>query len=627
MTAPIISTTPLKIVVAGHVDHGKSTMIGRLLYETGVLNEKQVAQLKESSERRGMPIEWSFALDALQAERDQAITIDTTQIRLQTRTRQVVVIDAPGHREFLRNMISGAAAAEAALLVVDAIEGVQDQTRRHGYLLHLLGISQVAVVINKMDLVQFSEQQFRDLSAQIISCLAEIDINPAHIIPISARHGDNVAVPGGRTPWYGGPTVLEVLDRFAAKLPALNQPLRLPVQDVYKFDQRRIIAGRIEAGILRVGDVLLFSPSNKKARVRSIEAWCTPSAVVARAGQSVGLTLDDQIFVERGSIASSERDAPALTNVFGATVFWLGHRPLTVGRSYRMKVATCEANVVVQKINRIIDTATLANASGDLLERDNVAEIVLRSAELLAVDDRRFGGPTSRFVLLEDFDTVGGGLISMAGYPDERHALMALSTNLSVTEHEVARQDRAVRNQHLGGVLWLTGLSGSGKSTLAIGVERELFRRGYAVYALDGDNVRRGLNANLGFSPDDRTENIRRLGEVAALFADAGMVCITSFISPYQTDRDRARAAAGQHFHEVYIKADLVLCERRDPKGLYRRARKGEIANFTGISSPYEPPVAAELTVETGTTDVATCVAQIVDYVERHFRLQAGTAT
>ena len=335
----------------------------------------------------------------------------------------------------------------------------------------------------------------------------------------------------------------------------------------------------------------------------------------------MGITLDGPIFVERGSIASNEHDAPALTNVFGATVFWFGKRPLGVGRSYRMKLSTRETSVVVQQIKRIVDTSTLANVSGDSLERDNVGEIVLRSADLFAVDESRFAGPTSRFVLLEGFDTVGGGLISMQGYPNERRALMAVASNVTATAHEVAPADRAIRNRHRGGVLWLTGLSGAGKSTLAIAVERELFHHGYAVYALDGDNVRLGLNANLGFSPEDRTENIRRVGEVAALFADAGLVCITSFISPYQTDRDRARTAAGRHFHEVYVKADLAVCEHRDPKGLYKRARSGEIANFTGISSPYEPPSAAELTVETDKMGVEACVAKIVDYVEQHFRL------
>src|SRR6185437_14479604 len=252
MTAPNSSAVPLKIVVVGHVDHGKSTMIGRLLYDFGVLNDKQVARLKESSERRGMPMEWSFALDALQVERDQAVTIDTTQISLQTKTRPVTVIDAPGHREFLRNMISGAASAEAALLVVDAMEGVQDQTRRHGYLLHLLGISQIVIVINKMDLAGFSETRFRDLSAQVAACLAEIDIEPIHVIPISARMGDNVACSSARTPWYDGPTVVDVLDRFEIRSSASNRPLRLPIQDVYKFDERRIIAGRIDSGVLRV---------------------------------------------------------------------------------------------------------------------------------------------------------------------------------------------------------------------------------------------------------------------------------------------------------------------------------------------------------------------------------------
>jgi bifunctional enzyme CysN/CysC len=622
MTAPSSSAVPLKVVVVGHVDHGKSTMIGRLLYDIGALNDKQVALLKESSERRGMPMEWSFVLDALQAERDQAVTIDTTQISLRTRTRQVIVIDAPGHREFLRNMISGAASAEAALLVVDAVEGVQDQTRRHGYLLHLLGISQVAVVVNKMDLAGFSESRFRDLSAQVTGCLAEIDIRPVHIVPISARMGDNVACSSARMPWYGGPAVVDVLDRFEIKPPALDRPLRLPIQDIYKFDERRIIAGRIESGILRVGDVLLFSPSNKTARVHSIEVWGAPPAVEARAGQSVGITLDEPIFVERGCIASGEREAPALTNVFGAIVFWLGGQPLGVGRSYRMKLATRQTSVVVQEIKRVIDTATLAGAPGELLERDNVAEIVLRSADLLAVDEGRDAGATGRFVLLDGFDTVAGGLISMRGYPDERNALTAVPRDVTATAHEVAREDRALRNRHRGGVLWLTGLSGAGKSTLAIQVERELFRRGFAVYALDGDNVRLALNANLGFSPEDRTENIRRVGEVAALFADAGLVCITSFISPYQTDRGRARAAVrGQQFHEVYVKAELAVCEQRDPKGLYRRARDGEIANFTGISSPYEPPLAAELTIETDRMGVEDCVAKIVVYVERHFSL------
>lgn len=601
-------------------------MIGRLLYETGALTDKQVATLKESSERRGMPTEWSFALDALQVERDQAITIDTTQIRLSTDARQVVVIDAPGHREFLRNMISGAASADAALLVVDAIEGVQEQTRRHGYLLRLLGIDQVTAIINKMDMVGFSELRFREISTQLTDYLRALGITPRHIVPISARHGDNVATHSGNTHWYGGLTVLQALESFDVKAPLLDRPLRLPVQDVYKFDERRIVAGRIEAGILRIGDMVLFSPSNKRARVRSIEMWRGSPPMEASSGQSIGITLDEPIFVERGSVASGEATAPALTNVFGATVFWLGEHPLAVGRLCRMKLATREANVTVQKINRIIDSATLDSVPGPLLERNNVAEVVLRSAELLALDDARFGGPTSRFVLVEDFNVVGGGLISMEGYPDERPAFTARASNVTMTAHEVASGERAMRNRHRGGVIWLTGLSGAGKSTLAIAVERELFHRGYAVYALDGDNVRLGLNANLGFSPEDRTENIRRVGEVAALFADAGLVCITSFISPYQTDRDRARAAARQHFHEIYVKAELEVCERRDPKGLYKRARTGEIANFTGISSPYEPPSAPDLIIETDQIGIEDCVAKLVQYVEQHFRLKGAQA-
>jgi len=612
-----------RIVIVGHVDHGKSTLIGRLLYDTDSLPPGKVEELEAVSARRGMAIEWSFVLDAFQAERDQAITIDTTQIWFKTALRDYVIIDAPGHREFLKNMVSGAASADAAIVVIDAAEGVREQSRRHAYLLHLLGIRQVAVVVNKMDLVGFEQARFEEVSKEITEYLASIGARPMVIVPISARDGDNMAKRSWRTPWYDGPTVLSALDAFHGHPGLGAQPLRLPIQDVYKFDARRILAGRIESGAIGVGDTVLFSPSNKTARVRSIEAWPDESRPqTAGAGEAVGITLDEQLFVERGEIASHVENPPKLSTVFHARLFWLGRKPLAVGSRYKLKLLTQEADVTVQSIERIVDTQTLESSAGEAVERNAVAEVTLRSRRVLGLDDYGDLPKTGRFVLIEDYDTVGGGVISMEGLPDQRQAIEVKSTNVISVEHRLTADTRAARNGHHGGVLWFTGLSGAGKSTLAMEVEQRLFAKGYQVYVLDGDNVRRGLNANLGFSPEDRTENIRRVGEAAALFADSGVICITAFISPYRVDRDRARASAPGLFHEIYIKADVETCEQRDPKGLYKKARAGEIAQFTGISAPYEPPEAPDLVVDTAGESISQSVESIIRYVEKVFGLR-----
>ena len=414
--------------------------------------------------------------------------------------------------------------------------------------------------------------------------------------------------------------MLKALDQFESKAQSVDLPLRFPIQDVYRFDERRILAGRIESGRLAVGDELLFSPSNKTAKVASIEAWSVaeaPSEVTA--GTSVGITLEDQIFVERGEVASHVEHAPIETNVFRARLFWLGRQPLTVGSRYTLKLNTSETEVTVQSIDRVIDTGDLSSSAAEEVERNAVAEVVLRTRALLALDEHQDHPATGRFVLLEDYLPVGGGIISMEGYPDQRDLITTRATNITAVGHGVPIEARALRNGHKGGVLWFTGLSGAGKSTLALALEERLFAKGYHVYVLDGDNIRGGLNANLGFSPEDRAENIRRVGEVAALFADAGFLVVSSFISPYRADRVRAREAAGEHFHEIYIKASLETCEERDPKGLYRRARQGEIPEFTGISSPYEEPEHAQLIVRTDLLTVEDCLSELSNYVERAF--------
>ncbi len=606
----------LSFVVVGHVDHGKSTLIGRMLHDTDSLPEGKLEELKAVSARRGMPLEWSFVLDAFQAERDQAITIDSTQIRFSTEQRDYVIIDAPGHREFLRNMLSGAALADAAVLVVDGAEGVQEQTRRHAYLLHLLGLSEVAVVVNKMDLVNYDSNRFYDVEKDVRAYLTELGVTPRAVVPICAREGDNLAGRSTNMDWYDGETLVDVLDRFAPRRAPVEAPLRITVQDIYRHDDRRIIAGRVESGIVRVGDTLVFSPANEMAKVESIETWGTEErAVSARAGQPIGFTIDERLFVERGDMASHHEHAPVLTNVFRCHLFWFGRTPLTPGSSYMLKMGTKRARVTVESIEKVINTDSLDGAVADELTRGGVAEIVLRSQVLLAVDSHQDHPRTGRCVLVDGFETVGGGVVSTEGYPDQRQGLRPTPANIYTVDHKVTADARALRNGHKGGVIWLTGLSGAGKSSLAMEAERKLMAAGIQAYVLDGDNVRAGLNADLGFSPDDRAENIRRVSEVAALFADAGMVVLTAFISPYRADRERARSAAPGTFHEVHVKADLATCEARDPKGLYRKARAGEIPEFTGISAPYEEPESAELVVDTTNANLENSVRQLVSYI------------
>ena len=614
------NTNKLKLVIVGHVDHGKSTLVGRILHETGALPEGKVEAVKAMSEKRGMPFEWAFVIDSMQAERDQGITIDTTQIRFKTAAREYLLIDAPGHKQFLKNMVSGAAGADAVVLVVDAHEGVQDQTRRHAYLLRLLGIRRIIVAINKMDLAGYGEERYQEVRREVAAYLRSIGVNAIDItfLPIAAREGANIRERSSAMPWYEGPTLLEALDAVPQPVAATDLPLRLTVQDVYKFDERRIIAGRIESGSLHVGDTLLFSPINATARVASIESWNAAQPAKAGVGQSVGITLDEDIFVERGHVASHVHSAPVVSNVFRANLFWLGRSALVPGAQYRLRRGAAETPAVIERIDRVVDTNTLASGPGDKVEWNGVAEVTVRTRGLLALDHHADNALTGRFVLVDGHQIVGGGTASTEDYPDQRRDAAPKGTNLFHVRHRVAAEDRARMNGHRGGILWFTGLSGAGKSTLAVELERRLFAKGYQTFLLDGDNARQGLNADLGFSPQERAENIRRIGEVSALFAEAGMIVISAFISPYRVDRDRIRAAHGEYFNEVYINAPLHVCEARDTKGLYRRARAGEVKDFTGISAPYEAPVAPELEIKSGEWTTERCLAALVDYVEEH---------
>ncbi len=606
---------PLKITFVGHVDHGKSTLVGRLLHELDALPEGKVEAIQAQCEKRGMPFEWAFLMDALQAERDQGITIDTARIWFSTEQRDYVIIDAPGHKEFLKNMVTGAAGSDAAILTIDAHEGVQEQTRRHGYLLHLLGVKQVVAVVNKMDLVDYSEERFNEVSAELEDYLGKLGVMPDFIIPASGREGDNIAKWSDKLAWYDGPTVAQSLDMFADATTPEDLPLRFPVQDVYKFDDRRIIAGRIESGVLRVGDRLTFSPTGKTVRVNSIEEWEGDGSVSeVGPGRSVGITLDEQIFAERGHVAVHPEHVPFETNKVRARVFWMGKNPLKLGNRYKLKINTTEVTAEVIKIEKVIDATNLSTLESDEVQQNAAAEVVLRTRSIIAFDDYAEHPDTGRFVLVEDYAIVGGGIVVA-----DKSQVGVKSTNITAVEHKVSATSRTEMNGHTGGVLWLTGLSGSGKSTLAIELEKQLHLRGFQTYVLDGDNVRSGLNKDLGFSPEDRTENIRRIGEVANLFADAGFIVISAFISPYQADRDGVREIKPDLFHEVYIEADVPTCESRDPKGLYKKARAGKIPEFTGISAPYEAPETPELVVPTSNQTIGESLEFLTRYVNDTF--------
>ena len=638
---------PLKIVFVGHVDHGKSTLIGRILHDTGSLPEGKIEEIKKACAAEGMEFEFAFLLDALLEEQKQNVTIDTTEIPFRTARRRYAIIDAPGHKEFLKNMITGASRADAAILVIGADEGVREQSRRHGYLLSMLGIRNLIVVVNKMDLVGYSEKRFREIEQDYRKFLKQLGLNAHTFIPASAREGENVVRSSMKMKWYCAANVLEALDLLEPQKSDVDLPLRFCVQDVYRFDGRRIIAGRIETGTLRVGDELIFSPANKSSVVATIERWpqvilsgvegsrrasstvtqrdsSTSPGMTVVAGDSIGITLAEQIFVERGYVASHQNETPVETNRFHADLFWIVREPLRIGHFYDLRLATQEVKCQIVSIEQVMDSSTLDKTSDarEQLQRNEIGRLAIQTRGPLVIDNYDRVPNLGRFVIVDDGKICGGSTIFGGVYTDRT---VAKSKNIFWTEEKITARERALRTGHRGAVIWLTGLSGAGKSTIAQSLERDLFHRGMHTYVLDGDNIRHGLTSNLGFSPDDRMENIRRVSEVAKLMADAGTVVITAFISPYRMDRRRAREIAlegNAEFIEVFVDAPLEVCEARDPKNLYKKARAGEIREFTGIDAPYEAPEDPEIVVHTDQQTVDESVATILEQLLTRLRTE-----
>jgi bifunctional enzyme CysN/CysC len=522
----------LNIVIVGHVDHGKSTLLGRLYADTGSLPDGKLEKVQAICKQQGKEFEYAFLFDAFLEEQEQGITIDTARTFFMWKGRQYIIIDAPGHKEFLKNMISGAARAEAALLLIDALEGVKEQSKKHGYLLSLLGVRQFAVVVNKMDLVGYRQDVFDGIEKEYREFLGQFKAVPSQFIPVSAKLGDNIANRSEQMPWYTGSTVLETLGGFQKEAARSEQPLRMPVQDVYKFDARRIITGRIAAGRLKVGDHLVFSPSNKRANIRTVEAFnIEPQPTEGQAGQSIGVTLDEQIFVERGEIASHQDHLPAVSTAFRANLFWLGKRPLEKERKYLLRVATKEVDCEVASIHRIIDTMDLAQQQGsNTVNKNQVAELTLRTKAPVAFDLSASFEATGRFVLVDEYDIAGGGIITELVHDDQEFLREeARRRDFAWVKGEVTVEDRAQQYGHRAAVVLITGGRHTGKSFLARKLEGRLVADGRHAYLLDGENLRRGLDADL--SEEERgqtTEMARRYGEVARLLTDTGLIVVST---------------------------------------------------------------------------------------------------
>jgi len=525
----------MNVVIVGHVDHGKSTLVGRLLVDTGSLPEGKVEAVKKQCERNAKPFEYAFLLDALKDEQAQGITIDTARSFFKSAKRDYIIIDAPGHIEFLKNMISGAARAEAALLVIDAHEGIKENSRRHGYVMRFLGIKNVAVCVNKMDLVKYDQKVFEQIKADYTKFLNEIDLKPQSFVPIAAFHGDNVAAASKNMPWYRGPNVLEVLDGFPKQAPLHAQVFRMPVQDIYKFtgegDERRIIAGRVETGTVRVGDEVVFLPSGKKNRVKSIEYFNGPVRQEAFAGQSAGLTMDTEFYIRPGEVmVKASEKLPQVSQKFKANVFWMGKQPLVQDKVYKLKIATQQVPVVVSKVLHVLNAAQLASSQKSYVDRHEVGECVFETMKPVAFDLANDIAATGRFVLVDQYEIAGGGIILAPVFDNEN----ALNTHIKKREYgwersHITPEDRAQKYGHKSALIVITGKIDTGKQRIAKALEEALFEMGKNVYFLGISNRLLGLAAD---HSKDRTlgkfEALTQLGELAHLMTDSGLILITS---------------------------------------------------------------------------------------------------
>jgi bifunctional enzyme CysN/CysC len=612
----------LRLLLCGSVDDGKSTLIGRLLYETQALYADQLAALEADSRRSGTQggeLDFALLTDGLAAEREQGITIDVAYRHFSTERRHIIVADAPGHEQYTRNMVTGASTADCAVILIDARKGVLRQTRRHSYLVSMLRIPHVVVAINKMDQVDYSQERFAEIERDYRDVTERIKLKHVTCIPVSALRGENVLVRGEHTPWYDGPSLMEHLESIEVEAPKIDSPFRMPVQWVNRASSDfRGFAGTVVSGTVRPDDEIVVAPSGNRSVIKRIVTQ-DGDLELATAGQAVTLTLDEEIDASRGDVIAASSDPPAVTDLIQATIVWMHEEPMLRGRSYLIRVGSRTVTATVAPLKYKLNVDSLEHVAANKLELNEIGVCDLELSAPVAFDAYDENRDTGAFILIDRItnETVGAGMIEFA---------LRRAQNIRWQELTVDRDARATSMRQNPCVLWLTGLSGAGKSTIANRVEAELHRRGHHTYMLDGDNVRHGLNRDLGFTDADRVENIRRVAEVAKLMTDAGLIVLVSFISPFRSERQMARALFedGQFF-EVFVDAPLAVAERRDPKGLYKKARRGELQHFTGIDSPYEPPERPEIRLDTTALTAVDATGAVLGLLEECGVLPPGS--
>jgi bifunctional enzyme CysN/CysC len=615
----------LRFTTAGSVDDGKSTLIGRLLYDTKSIFEDQLEAVEDASKRRGEGyVNLALLTDGLRAEREQNITIDVAYRYFATPRRKFIIADTPGHLQYTRNMVTGASTAELAIVLIDARNGVLTQSKRHGFIASLLGTPHVLVAINKMDLVDWSEDDFDRIVDQYAAFAQKLGVEDLTFIPISALKGDNVVSESANMPWYHGSTLLHHLDHVNIESHRNMVDFRFPVQYVIRPDQDyRGYAGRVASGAVRPGDEVMALPSGRRTTVASVDVASGPVSE-ANAGDSVSITTSDELDISRGDMIVRPMNLPMVESELDATLCWMSDEPMKPGTHYWLRQTTREVKAFVSKVVHRIDVDTLHRDKVDAFGLNDIGRVQIQTASPIFFDRYEMNRETGSFILIDPHsnDTVAAGMIRGKVRTAER--LVERLQDSSATERRtspdvvwenwnVPLPEREARNGHKAVVIWFTGLSGSGKSTIAREVEARLFAEGRQTMLLDGDQVRHGINGDLGFSALDRTENVRRVGEMATLFYLQGNVVLCTFVSPFQRDRDRVRSLLPEgRFIEVFVDTPLDECERRDPKGLYARARAGEVADMTGVSSPYEAPEAPEIRFTTAGQDVGEVVDEVL---------------
>jgi bifunctional enzyme CysN/CysC len=605
--------TLLRFITCGSVDDGKSTLIGRMLYDSKLLFEDQLAAVEKDSKKwgtQGEEMDFALLVDGLAAEREQGITIDVAYRFFATEQRKFIVADTPGHEQYTRNMVTGASNADAAVILVDASKGVLTQTRRHSYLVSLLGIRHVALAINKMDLVGYSEKRYEEIVDDYRKFADKIGLEEFVPIPLSALKGENIVQPSAEMGWYRGPTLVGYLETAEVDDTRMQQaPFRLPVQWVNRPDSSfRGFTGMIVSGTVRPGDRVRVQPSGKESQVARIVTY-DGDLDQAVAGQSVTLTLSDEIDISRGAVISGADSPAQVADQFEAKVVWMADEALYPGRAYLMKIGANNVPCSITDIKYQVNVNTLEHIAAKKLELNEIAFCNLSLDRPVPFDPYVENRDTGSFILIDRLNnnTVGAGMLDFA---------LRRAHNIHLQHTDIDKAARAASKGQKPCVLWFTGLSGSGKSTVANLVEKKLHAMGHHTYLLDGDNVRHGLNRDLGFTEEDRVENIRRVAEVAKLMVDAGLIVLTAFISPYRAERRMARLLFQEgEFIEVFMDTPLEVAEQRDPKGLYRKARRGDLKNFTGIDSPYERPEAPEFTVNTAAMDAEEAADRLIEAV------------